>query len=91
MRGLRCPCSAYALPAIPPGKEQAKREKRAGNTGGDRCNAMRQFHGRDHVGSSRGCQYSKIQLLVLPKTRGRRGAKRSFRQIETYVADGLAI
>ncbi len=70
MRGLRFPLSGYALPAVAPCKkhERAQRTKQS-VPGNPRCATNN--HAAHHVASPRGCQLSKIQLLVLLKRRWR--------------------
>lgn len=68
MRGLRFPLSGYALPAVSPFKKH-EREKRTRQSvpGNPRCATTN--HAAHHVASPGGCQLSKIQLLVLLKSR----------------------
>ena len=66
MRGLRLPLTGYALPALSPDKKQGERQQQNALESIVQCRFARDVHSGDHVASSIRCQYSKIQLLVIP-------------------------
>jgi hypothetical protein len=59
----------YALPAIAPYKKEHEREQQTATAAGSFINCAHVPHAAHHRATMNRCQPSKIQLLVLLKTR----------------------